>query len=72
MELPSMANLMGGIMFSIIGLAALRYGKNMGYLYPQGFGLVLIIYPFFVDNTVLLYLIGVALCAALWIFKDEG
>jgi len=64
------ANLIGGLLFSSIGLVAFAYGKKTSALKPMLIGASLIGYSYFVANTVLLYIIGAALTAALFIFRD--
>jgi hypothetical protein len=70
MELPSASNLFAGILFGAIGLAAFLYGKKALSWKPMVIGVVLMVYPYFIDTTWLLYLIGVALSASLFIFRD--
>ena len=64
------ANLIGGILFSMIGMAALGYGKKQGSFKPMFIGALLLVYPYFVSNTIALYCIGAVLTASLFIFKD--
>ncbi len=63
-------NLIGGGIFGIIGFSAFIYGKKQKSAKPLVIGLTLMIYPYFVPNTVLLYLVGVALSAALYFWRD--
>ena len=62
--------LMGSLLFSAIGMAASAYGKRMGLWKPIALGLVLMVYPYFVDTTWLLYGLGALLTAALFYFRD--
>ena len=62
--------LMGGVIFSAIGMAASAYGKRMGLWKPIALGIALMVYPYFVDDTWWLYGIGVVLTAALFYFRD--
>jgi len=62
-------NLIGNGLFSIIGLSAFVYGKKIKSAKPLVIGLVLMIYPYFIPNTVLLYLVGAALTAALFFWR---
>ena len=64
------ANLIGGILFSMIGMAALGYGKKQDSAKPMFIGVFLLVYPYFISNTIALYCIGVALTVSLFIFKD--
>jgi hypothetical protein len=64
------ANLIGSILFGIIGWSAFMYGKKEKAGKPLGIGIALMVYPYFVSNTVLMYTIGVALTAALYFWRD--
>ena len=66
---PTPAYLFGAIVFGLVGLAALRYGRRSGQARPQWIGVVLMAYPYLVPNTVALYAIGVLLCAALFVAR---
>ncbi len=68
--LPSMAYLAGTILFSILGFAAYRYGRKASRSGPLWIGVVLMIYPYAVSQTWLLYAVGSGLCAALFIFRQ--
>ncbi len=61
-----MANLFGGLIFGTIGFVAFRYGKKEGDYGKLGIGVVLMFYPYFISNTVAMYLVGVVLVAALF------
>ena len=61
---------MGGLLFSGIGLIALRYGRSQGGMRAVGIGVVLMVYPYFMPNTGALYIVGAALVAALFLFRD--
>ena len=66
--MPTPAALVASVLFGTIGLAAFVYGKKAALFKPMMLGAVLMVYPFFVSQTWLLYLIGGALCAALLLF----
>ena len=51
-------NLVGNLLFSSIGFVAFIYGKRIKLWKPMFCGLALMIFPYFVANTVLLYVIG--------------
>ena len=70
MEMPSTANLFASILFSTVGFAAFVYGKKAMNWKPMAIGGVLMGYTYFVSATWLLYLLGVALSAALFVFRD--
>jgi len=60
-------NIMGGMLFSGIGFVALIYGKKQANTKAVIIGVLLIIYPYFMPNTIALYLIGFVLTVALFI-----
>jgi len=68
--MPTPGNLFGQLAFGVIGLGAFMYGKKTAGLRAMLIGFALMIYPWFVDPTWLLYTIGIALTAALFVFRD--
>ena len=52
-----------GFLFSSIGLAYFMYGKSQKSPVPLSCGLVLMIYPYFVSNSIWMVVIGVILSA---------
>ena len=63
--------LFGSILFSLVGFAAFRYGKKLGEFATMGIGLVLMVYPYAVGETWLLYVLGALLCGALYWFRGS-
>jgi len=59
----STAQLMWGMLFGSIGVGFAIYGRKQRAPVPLATGVALMMYPFFVSNSYLLVLIGVALCA---------
>jgi hypothetical protein len=57
------ASLLWGLLFGSIGLGFLMYGRKQRAVVPLVCGLALMVFPYFVSNTILLILIGVALMA---------
>ena len=57
------ATLLWGLLFSSIGLGFFLYGKKQRAIVPLVCGLALMIFPYFVANTVVLVAVGVALVA---------
>lgn len=53
-----------GVVFSSIGLGYFIYGKKQQQTMPLICGIALMIYPYFIENTVFLILIGIILCIA--------
>jgi hypothetical protein len=66
MSLPSPAYLMGAIVFGLIGFAAFRYGRKSDRPVPLWLGVALMLYPYAISQTVLLYAVGTALCVGLF------
>jgi predicted membrane protein len=62
--------LLWGLLFSSIGLGFFLYGKKQRAAVPLVCGLVLMIYPYFISNLVVLVAIGVVLAAIPYFFKS--
>ena len=67
---PSPAYIVGAIVFGIVGLAAFVHGKRAGRPRTRWLGLALMLYPYVVWQTWLLYLVGIGLTVAVWF--DRG
>ena len=65
MPVFSAANLLAGLLFGSIGFVGFAYGKKMSRWKPMLLGLGLMAYPYFVENTIALFGVGVAGTAAL-------
>ena len=63
-------NIAGGIIFGIIGWYAFMHGKKEGNWRVMVIGIALMVYPYFVPNTILAYIVGIALTAALYFWRD--
>ena len=50
-----------GVIFSSIGLGYFMYGKKQKMTVPLAYGLILMIYPYFIESTALLSVVGVIL-----------
>jgi surface polysaccharide O-acyltransferase-like enzyme len=72
LALPSAANLLASVLFGIIGYAAFRYGRKNKSKNPVYIGLLLMLYPFVVTQTWAMYAVGIALCIALYIFRQPS
>jgi hypothetical protein len=57
------STLLWGLLFGSIGLGFLIYGRKQRAVVPLVCGLGLMIFPYFVSNTILLIAIGAALIA---------
>jgi hypothetical protein len=58
-----------GLLFGSIGLGFFMYGRRQRAVVPLVCGLALMVFPYFVTNTVLLVLIGVALMTIPYFLK---
>ena len=59
----SMSSLLWGLLFGSAGLGFFLYGKKQQAVVPLFCGLALMVFPYFVSNTILLVAIGFALIA---------
>lgn len=59
----SVATLWWGLLFGSVGLGFFLYGKKQRSPIPMVCGLALMIYPYFIGNTLLLVAIGIVLMA---------
>ena len=57
----STSSLIWGLLFGSVGFGFFIYGKKQKSVVPLVCGLVLMIFPYFISNTILLAAIGVAL-----------
>ncbi len=64
------AEIIANLLFGSIGFVAFIYGKRMHVWKPMFIGLALMAYTYFVQNTLLLFGIGIVLSAGLFIFRD--
>lgn len=62
----SFANIFAGILFGAIGFSAFLYGKKQASAKALILGIILMVYPYFVPNTIASYAIGIVLTAALF------
>jgi len=69
--MPTPANLFGSLAFGVVGMGAFMYGKKIAGVRAMTLGVALMVYPWFVDPTWLLYAVGLALTAALFVFRDR-
>ena len=64
------ANIFAWVIFGIIGSVAFFSATKARALPQAVIALALMVYPYFVPQTWLLYVIGVALTAGLFIFRE--
>ena len=70
--LPSRAYLIGVILFGIIGYFGYRHGKKASLQTTKWIGIALMLYPYVIWQTWLLYVVGAALCAGLYFSSHAG
>jgi hypothetical protein len=63
------SSLLWGLLFGSIGLGYFIYGKRQKMPVPLICGLVLMIFPYFVSNTLLLVALGIVLVAVPYFFR---
>ncbi|MBF0571673.1 MAG: hypothetical protein HQL12_07335 [Candidatus Omnitrophica bacterium] len=63
-------NILGGIIFGIIGMCAFAYGKKEKCWRPMVIGIALMVYPYFIPNTIVFFITGIALTAALYFWRE--
>lgn len=66
LELPTAAYLLGAVLFGIAGYAAYRFGKKTGRPRTKWLGVALMLFPYGISATWLLYAVGAALCVAVY------
>ena len=64
--LPSPAYLVGALLFGIIGIAAYRYGKKASLDTAKWIGVALMLFPYVISATWLMYAVGTGLCIGLY------
>jgi hypothetical protein len=57
------SSLLWGLLFGSIGLGFFVYGRRQKMIVPLACGVALMIFPYFVSNTLLVVVLGVALIA---------
>ena len=67
LALPSPTYLVGAILFGLIGFGAFRHGRRAGRRRTKWLGVALMLYPYAIAQTWLLYVVGAALCLGLLI-----
>jgi len=67
--LPSAMNLWWGLFFGSIGVGYWMYGKKQKKPVPYWTGIALMVFPYFIDNAVLLPLIGAGLTALPYFYR---
>lgn len=71
LSLPSPGYLVAAIVFGLAGLVAWRVGRRQERPLTVALGVALMVYPYFVSRTWLVWAIGVALCAGIWFDRER-
>jgi len=70
--LPTPAYLFGAIIFGIVGFVAYRFGKKTERTKTKWLGVAMMFYPYVIgSDTRLLYAVGVLLCVAMYVYRNE-
>jgi hypothetical protein len=69
MPFLSAPNLLAGLLFSSIGFVGFVYGKRMNLWKPMFLGIALMAYPYFIEDTIVLCVIGLLGTAALFLLR---
>ena len=56
-----MSTLLWGLLFGSIGFVFFTYGRKQEAFVPLICGVLLMVYPYFISNTILIIIIGIAL-----------
>ena len=65
-----MMTLILGVVFSVIGMVAFARGRKSKRSSPLIGGMVLMVFPYFVPNPVLMGLIGGATLVGMYLFRE--
>ncbi len=66
----NMTTIVCGVITGFIGWVAFSYGRKQGRISPIAIGVALMAYPYFIANTILMVVIGVALTVSLYVFRE--
>jgi hypothetical protein len=66
------SSLIAGFVVSGVGFVLFSYGRKMGRVPQVITGLVLMVFPYFVPNVLLMLGIGAALCGLLYLANRAG
>lgn len=60
----SFSSLMAGLLFGSMGIYFIRRGKKEAHIPYALVGLCLLVFPYFIENTILLWALGLGLIVA--------
>ena len=66
----SAANLIGGFVFGSVGFVAFIYGKRMNLWRPMLLGIALMVYPYFISDNAVMFVVGIFGSTALFFLRD--
>jgi len=66
----NLVKIIGYGLFSSIGFVAFMYGKKTRSTHAMITGVALMVYPYFISSTLVIYLAGIFLTAALYFWRD--
>ena len=66
-----MAQFMGGLIFGAVGCGAFVYATKHRHWKALVIGVALIGFPYVITGTLWTYVVGIGLCAALYIFRHD-
>jgi hypothetical protein len=64
-------NLLAGFIFGTLGWGAFSYGRKLDLWKPRAIGVGLMVYPYFIATSWLLWVTGVGLLVLLWFQHDQ-
>ncbi len=70
MSMPGETELFVLVLLGSVGFGAVAYGHRTTRWKPMGIGIVLLTYPYFCESALMVYAIGLVLCASLFVFRD--
>jgi uncharacterized protein (DUF983 family) len=70
-DLPGPAYWIAIVVFSIVGMIAFWRGRRHQWQTTKWLGLALMLYPYIVWSTPMLYVVGSGLCVALWFYRGR-
>ena len=66
----STGSIVGNLVFSSVGFIAFVYGKKTMQFRVMALGGALMAFPYFVSDTILMWLVGACLTAAVFFIRD--
>jgi hypothetical protein len=71
LTLPSPLYIFGLILFGLLGFAVYRIGKVRERTTTKWLGVAMMFYPYATPSTWLLYTVGIGLCVAAYLTRDN-